>query len=57
MKSIDDCIRWITNFTSGKFGVRPNVEDMNFFNSILHYLDKCKEYNIDNDDRIEDKRS
>jgi len=54
MKSIKECVNWVECFTKGKFGVRPNVEDMNFFNSILHYLEKCEEYERDIKDKEDD---
>lgn len=39
MKNIDNCIKWIEYVK----GLRPNVEDLNYLNSIETYLKNQKE--------------
>ena len=56
MKTPQECIQWIEFITSGPFGMRPNAEDMNFFNAMKYYISEYdKEYSesIKSDSNVE----
>lgn len=38
MKTREQCIKWCKNFLEQPSELKPNVEDCNFFNSIIMYL-------------------
>ena len=40
-KTIDNCIKWIEMIRNSP--LKPNVEDLNYLNSIQKYLEELKE--------------